>query len=216
VINNSWGYVDPVQAPSSIADAIEDARTRSRDGKGALVVFAAGNDDRTLDDGELTGLEGVLCVSAVDSYGNPTNYTNFGPSVDVSAPSATVSIGPGDTIITNFGGTSAAAPVATGLAAWALSVSPELTADALGDLLISTASKNPLVQYDADGHNDTYGYGTISPANIVAALFPDTGGDSAGAHDNGSESSGGCGCATSRSAPAALLFAMAFALRRRR
>jgi serine protease len=213
VINNSWGYTKPTDAPSSIADAIEDARTRSRDGKGALVVFAAGNDDRALEDGELTGLPGVLCVSATDSYGNPTNYTNYGASVDVSAPSATVSIGPGDTIITNFGGTSAAAPVVSGLAAWALSVDPSLTADELGQLLIDTSTKNPLVEYDANGHNDIYGYGTISPTNLAAALFPDTG---TAASDSGKESDGGCGCGTSRSTPAAFLLALALVARRRR
>jgi serine protease len=213
VINNSWGYDEPFAAPSSIAAAIEDARTRSRDGKGALVVFAAGNDDRGLEDEELTGLPGVLCVSAIDSYGNPTNYTNYGPSVDVSAPSATVTIGPGDTILTNFGGTSAAAPVVSGLAGWALSVDPSLTAGELGELLISTSVPNPLVEYDADGHNDVYGYGTISPANLVAALFPDSGGP--GASDSGKESEGGCGCGASRSS-AAFLLAIALVARRRR
>ena len=213
VINNSWGYNEPFEAPEIIADAIEDARTRSRDGKGALVVFAAGNDDRALEDFELTGLPGVLCVSATDSYGNPTNYTNYGASVDVSAPSATVSIGPGDTIITNFGGTSAAAPVVSGLAAWALSVDPSLTADELGELLIATSEQNPLVEYDANGHNDVYGYGTISPANLVAALFPDTG---APASDSGKESEGGCGCGTARSTRGAFLLALVLMLVRRR
>jgi serine protease len=188
VINNSWGYTKPADAPSSIADAIEDARTRSRDGKGALVVFAAGNDDRALEDSELTGLPGVLCVSATDSYGNPT-------------------------IITNFGGTSAAAPVVSGLAGWALSVDPELTADELGELLIATSEKNPLVEYDADGHNDVYGYGTISPANLVAALFPDT---AAPASDSGKESDGGCGCAAARPASPMFLLGIALAALRRR
>jgi subtilisin family serine protease len=212
VINNSWGYDHPVEAPSSIAAAIEDARTRSRDGKGALVVFAAGNDNREIEDQELTGLPGVLCVSAIDSYGNPTNYTNYGASVDVSAPSATVTIGPSDTIITNFGGTSAAAPVVSGLAGWALSVDPSLTADELGELLIATSVPNPLVEYDANGHNDVYGYGTISPASLVAALFPDTAG---GASDSGKEAEGGCGCGASR-ATAAYFLAMLLIARRRR
>ena len=212
VINNSWGYDKPIEAPSSIAAAIEDAQTRSRNGKGALVVWAAGNDDRALEDKELTGLPGVLCVSATDSYGNPTNYTNYGASVDVSAPSATVSIGPGDTIITNFGGTSAAAPVVSGLAGWALSVDPSLTADELGELLIATSVPNPLVEYDANGHNDVYGYGTISPASLVAALFPDTAG---GASDSGKESEGGCGCGTSQTTPAFLLAIVLVARRRR-
>jgi subtilisin family serine protease len=151
-------------------------------------------------------------VSAIDSYGNPTNYTNYGASVDVSAPSATVSIGPGDTIITNFGGTSAAAPVVSGLAGWVLSVDPSLTADELGELLIATSVKNPLVEYDAGGHNDYYGYGTVSPANLVAALFPDTGDGKA---DSGKETDGGCGCGAPRTTPAYLLAMLLIARRRR-
>ena len=117
------------------------------------------------------------------------------------------------TIITNFGGTSAAAPVVSGLAGWALSVDPSLTADELGELLIATSVPNPLVEYDANGHNDVYGYGTLSPASLGAALFPDTAG---GASDSGKESEGGCACGTSRSTSGAFLLALAMIVRRRR
>jgi subtilisin family serine protease len=58
VINNSWGYTRPVRAPAPLAAVIRRAQTEPRGGKGALVVFAAGNDDRALRDDELTGLDG--------------------------------------------------------------------------------------------------------------------------------------------------------------
>lgn len=117
VINNSWGYADAADVPPPLADVLSRATTETRGGLGALVVFAAGSDDRSLRDGEMTGLPGVLCVSAVDHDGNPTNYTNFGSTVDVAAPSATVSLAPGGGTTETFGCTSAAAPVVSGLAA---------------------------------------------------------------------------------------------------
>ncbi len=215
VINNSWGYADPVEAPSIVAAAIEDARTRSRDGKGALVVFAAGNDDRALEDGELTDLPGVLCVSATDSYGNPTNYTNYGDSVDVSAPSATVTIGPGDTIITNFGGTSAAAPVVSGLAAWVLSVDPlahgrrgRRPADRDDDAEPAGRVRRRGPQRDVRVRDDLAG----EPGG---GTLPGHGGARADSGESPSEG-GGCGCATSRSPAAGLFLALALLARRRR
>ncbi|MFN7144172.1 MAG: S8 family peptidase, partial [Myxococcota bacterium] len=94
VINNSWGFTTSIPVPDTLAEVIRRAATEPRDGLGALVVFAAGNDDRIIDDDELQAMEEVLCVSATDSYGYPTNYTNTGDAVDVAAPSATVSIAP--------------------------------------------------------------------------------------------------------------------------
>ena len=102
VINNSWGYSVPMQAPAALVNVIERAQTETRDGKGAVVVFAAGNDNRELIHGELCGISGVICVSAIDSYGRPTAYTNYGSDIDLAAPSATVSIAPDDSLTTNF------------------------------------------------------------------------------------------------------------------
>ncbi len=173
VINNSWGFTSRVPVPVSLAAVIDRAATEPRDGKGAVVVFAAGNDNRELGDEELTALDGVVCVSATDVYGYPTSYTNYGASVDVAAPSATVSITPIDDFTMNFGGTSAAAPVVSGLAAWILSYAPSLTAAEVATLLTTTAAPSPYVTHDASGHHDTYGYGVVDPPAVLAALSPD-------------------------------------------
>lgn len=172
VINNSWGYVQPMEAPEALVNVIERAQVETRDGKGAVVVFAAGNDNRELIENELCGIDGVICVSAVDSYGRPTAYTNYGNDVDLAAPSATVSIAPNETLTTNFGGTSAAAPVVSGLAAWVLSVEPDLTSTEVVDLLISTSEQSPLITPDENGHHDKYGYGIINPMNVYESLYP--------------------------------------------
>lgn len=206
VVNNSWGYTTHVPAPAMLAALIEEVATLNRGGLGAVVVFAAGNDDRRLRDDELEALPHVLCVSAVDSYDNPTNYTNYGDPVDVAAPSATVSIAPGGEITTTFGGTSAAAPVVAGLAGWALSIRPDLSGDEVAQLIIDTAQQSPLVVPDESGHADYYGYGIVDPVAMWEALEPPAG-------DTGDDDTGdavgepvACGCATS---PAAGLGALA-------
>lgn len=244
VINNSWGFTESIPAPASLAEVIHRAATEPRDGKGALVVFAAGNDDREIRDDEVEALPDVLCVSAIDSYGNYTAYTNRGATVDVSAPSATVTITPGEGITTTFGGTSAAAPVVSGLAAWAVSVAPDITAAELMELLISTAVPSPLVTPDENGHHDIYGFGIIDPHAVLerlvptpepdagpslpdagvdaAAPLPDSGADASAPPPDGAVS-GGAGCSCRAAGPggpswswAAVLGAVLLALSRRR
>lgn len=199
VINNSWGYVRPTTVPTLLQEAIERASTEPRDGLGALVVFAAGNDDRELEDDEVEALPEVLCVSAVDSYGYPTAYTNYGASVDVAAPSATVTIAPDDEVTDTFGGTSAAAPVVSGLAAWAAAYDPALSAAELHALLIDAAVQSPLITPDEDGHHDVYGYGVVSARQLLVAMgeIEDTGALDTGFSDTGEAKGRACGCATS-------------------
>ncbi len=192
VINNSWGFTESIPVPDTLAEVIHRAATEPRGGLGALVVFAAGNDDRVIKNNEMQALEDVLCVSASDSYGYPTNYTNTGEAVDVAAPSATVTIAPGDEVITTFGGTSAAAPVVSGLAAWAASQDPTLSAADLMDLLVTTAVPSPYMPADDSGRNDTFGWGGVSAVGILDALYP----TDDPLPDDDEEAIGGCGCAT--------------------
>lgn len=190
VINNSWGYITAIAVPAPLAEVIHRAATEPRDGLGALVVFAAGNDDRELRDDELAALEDVLCVSATDAYGYPTNYTNYGGAVDVAAPSATVSITPSGALTTTFGGTSAAAPVVAGLAAWALSQDPSLSAAELRALIVETAVPSPLVTHDETGHHDRYGYGELDALGVLARIQGTDGAGDSGTPPDGSGEDG--------------------------
>lgn len=209
VINNSWGYTEPTTAPAMLAEAVHRAATEPRGGQGALVIFAAGNDDRELGTDEIEALDDVLCVSAIDSYGRWTNYTNYGAPVDLAAYSATVTIAPGDAVTTTFGGTSAAAPVASGVAGWAASVAPDLSAPELAELLIAASVQSPMVTPDEDGHHDYFGYGILDGEALITALY---GEDSGAAPDKRRA----CACATSRAPSALAWICGALALSRRR
>ena len=208
VINNSWGFTQSIPVPDTLAAVIERAETEPRGGLGAVVVFAAGNDDREIEDDELQALPTVMCISATDSYGRPTAYTNYGASVDIAAPSATVTLAPEGGVTETFGGTSAAAPVVSGVAGWALSVDPTLSAAQLRELMISTAVPSPLVTYDDNGHHDTYGFGELSAVGLLAALQ--------GEPDTGEVPAGGCACSGGGAAGAfSVLPLLALFLRRR-
>ena len=172
VINNSWGYTEAIEAPASLVSVITRATTEGRNGLGAVVVFAAGNDNREIISGEMCDLPNVICASAINTYGQPTNYTNYGSAVDIAAPSATVSIAPNNELTIYFGGTSAAAPVISGIVAWILSIKPDITEEECRSILINSAEPSPLVQADENGHHPKYGYGVINTARMIKHLFP--------------------------------------------
>jgi len=119
----------------------------------------------------------VIAVGASTSYDCRAAYSQFGPELDLIAPSSgggltnavvttdrTGSAGyaSGD-YFSDFGGTSSAAPLAAGIAGLVLSRNPGLTATQVREILERSADKvNPeLAAYDASGHSDRYGYGRI-------------------------------------------------------
>jgi len=69
----------------------------------------------------------------------------------------------------HFNGTSAACPIAAGVVALALSANPNLDGAEVRSLVEQTADKVGGVVYDADGHEDHYGYGRVSAARAVRA-----------------------------------------------
>lgn len=171
VISNSWGFVDPIPAPEPLAAAIAEVVTNGRGGRGAVVLFAAGNDDRELQDDEVEALPGVLCVGAINNFDDATPFTNRGRALDVVAPTGTLTTDirgsggddPGD-YTSLFGGTSSACPVVAGIAGLLVSAAPELTGAQIGDILIGTARPAPLAQPDEAGHDPIYGHGVVDPA----------------------------------------------------
>ena len=120
VINCSWRASGNVTA---IRAAIINATN-----KGVLICFAAGNDDRDMDvNPQYPGAyPQVLSVAATDHNDRKASFTNFGSTVDVSAPGVNIlSTIPGN----RYGsknGTSMASPLVAGLAALIWSKNPTL------------------------------------------------------------------------------------------
>lgn len=149
IINASWGGTDVSTALGSAIELVPDV----------LVVAAAGNggDDGIGDDNDFDptfpasyDLPNILSVAAIHSEGHLTSFSNYGyESVDLSAPGEDIlSTVPGG----EYGlmsGTSMAAPHASGVAALAASVKPELLGDApaLREHLIATAKALPSTLY---------------------------------------------------------------------
>lgn len=243
VVSNSWGFVEAMPVPGPLAAAMEAVFDSGRGGRGALVVFAAGNDNREIGDDEIFGVRGVITVGAVTNFDEATSFSNRGLPVDISAPTGTVTTdltgdeGDNATDYTAlFGGTSAACPVVSGVAALLLSQRPEMTARDLHDLLIRTARPAPFARRDARGHDVHYGYGIVDPVAAMRELTPPatadagtvtdaldagtTAGLDAGSPPPPPRGDGGCSCraaaATSSSRrTAAAVVLLALATRRR-
>ena len=119
----------------------------------------------------------AVSVGASTNFDCRASYSQFGQSLDLAVPSSgggltdgvvttdrTGSAGysPGD-YFSDFGGTSASAPLAAGVAGLILSRNPGLSATRVQGILENSADKvSPeLAGYDPSGHSDRYGYGRI-------------------------------------------------------
>ncbi|MDR2653647.1 MAG: S8 family serine peptidase [Prevotellaceae bacterium] len=151
VISNSWGS-DALQG-SYITDAINNAVTQGRNGKGCVMVFASGNDFSS-SVSYPASLSNVIAVGAIDNNGQRASFSNYGTELDVVAPGVEIyttdiqgsagyntSSGTAGDYYANFTGTSAACPHVAGIAALILSVNPSLTQAQVRQIIGSTCQK---------------------------------------------------------------------------
>jgi subtilisin family serine protease len=154
VLNNSWGGGAPSDA---ISRAFARARTQGRNGLGAVVAIAAGNDQLPIDfPGDLPGYVTVGASNPRDERKTRTSSdgetwwgSSFGATMQLLAPGVfiytTDIVGAagyetGDFTKT-FNGTSSATPAVAGAAALMLSINEALSASSVRDLLARTAKK---------------------------------------------------------------------------
>ena len=201
VFHNSWGSPDdgalhPTGA--AFAAAIESGIATGRGGRGAVYVFSAGNggcygrrptpgNPCLTDDSNYDGYvnrRGIVAVCAVDDTGRQPGYGETGANLTVCAPSSNTSaarpVGVTSPALRaawrdDFTGTSASAPMVSGVVALMLSVRPELTWRDVRLLLAQTARRNdptdPGWEPAADGlaFNHKYGFGVVDAQAAVAA-----------------------------------------------
>jgi len=193
IISCSWGTTDPRFSLGPIKEqAIERAARRGRNGKGSIILFAAGNDDLDYLNFYATHPD-VIAVGATTSQDRHANYSNRGRELDVCAPSngdwpilaARASWDPGISWETgaykyyrdgrdrgpyykHFGGTSSSTPLVAGICALMLSANPDLTAREVRSILRSTADKVGSRSEYRNGHSFKYGYGRVNADRAVA------------------------------------------------
>jgi subtilisin family serine protease len=185
ILSNSWIWGVPSNA---IINALERARTLGRQGRGCVIVMAAGNDSGAV--AFPATLPNVLTVSASNEFDEPKTRisadgekwwgSNFGREVDVAAPGVhnfTTDIAGagganpgGGTLdpdyVSNFNGTSSSTPIVAGIAGLVLSVKPTLREEQVRRLLKTTADKVGHVVY-ANGRNDQMGDGRVNALRAV-------------------------------------------------
>lgn len=131
------------------------------DQNGVLVVCAAGNSGQS-QVAYPARYEECVAVSAIDADEEFASFSNYGPSVEVTAPGVNVLSTVPSEGYDSFSGTSMAAPVATGVAALGKAAEPGLTGSELRQRLTETAA-------DVGLPSDQQGSGRVDGANIVAA-----------------------------------------------
>jgi proprotein convertase subtilisin/kexin type 2 len=200
VFNSSWGAADSGELWSpgeGFAPAINRGLREGRAGKGAVYVFPAGNGGCALRtssglcqaelasyDGYLNHL-GVLVVGSLDRFGRAPYYAEPGSNILVSAPGGDSSIGITTTTLKgrytdSFSGSSAAAPMVSGVSALLLSANPNLTWRDIRLILARTARRNDPSNIawragaapEAGGgrwFNPWYGFGAVDALAAVRA-----------------------------------------------
>ena len=136
-----------------------------------VILFASGNDGGTISANQQFGtLDKVLCVGATNWRDDKSEYSNYGPELDIVAPSNDFVQGAlaidttdntddmpkaagklfsgyavGDytgTGMAGFGGTSSATPLVAGVCGLIIAAHPALTADQVKDVLLTTTDKD--------------------------------------------------------------------------
>ncbi len=198
VISNSWGpqgEEPTVESPgfsySGVPEVVEEAfnyaETTGRDGKGTVILFAAGNSNQDITKDYYGDHPNVISVAAVDDQGLKAYYSNYGGSIEVTAPSNGGFHGipaapyPSATSATDpqygdFSGTSSACPFVAGVVGLVLAENPELTAAEVRDILYQSATKIDPVwgDWNNDGWSPYYGHGMVNAYRAVAMADPDT------------------------------------------
>ena len=196
VSSNSWGYTDHV-LPDVVRQAITDVTTSGRNGRGMVVVVAAGNEASQIQSLSFANHPNVITVGASTSEDVRAWYSNLGNGLDVMAPSSGGRIDITTTDVyspygsgynpggysgnysngrytDDFGGTSASTPITAGVVGLMLSANPQLTIEQVKRALLYTSDKIGNIAYGSDGRNTSYGYGRINARKaVMAALAAD-------------------------------------------
>jgi len=156
IINMSFGDVATTQM---LRDVIQFAFE-----SGVLLIASAGN-SFSQEIHYPSGLTQVISVGATDVNDELASFSNFGSTIDLVAPGVNLKTTAPHNQYRNFSGTSAAAPVVSGVAGLILSSKPGLANQDLRNVLVSSSA-----DLGETGWDQRYGSGIIEPS--IALLIP--------------------------------------------
>ncbi|MFN7022036.1 MAG: S8 family serine peptidase [Phycisphaerales bacterium] len=191
---NSWGpfdngriaQIDPLELAG-----IEDAALNGRAGKGVVIVWAGGNGGQNNNDrvdyDPYASNRFAIAVGAIDSMDRRSLYSEPGSALMLvttsdydlfsSADLGIFTTAGFNSYTSNFGGTSAAAPIAAGVCALVLQANPNLTWRDVQHVLIRSARQvnpaDPSWTFNASGTGSTrrfselFGFGAIDAGAAV-------------------------------------------------
>ena len=194
ISNNSWGSPDygrPQHATSLWEMAVEDGVTNGYGGKGVFYIFSGGNGGEDDDYSSLDEQDNFYAVTAVCAVGHDdkrSSYSEMGANLWVCGPSSSGRVGqPGITATDNgnrywgrFGGTSASAPIVSGVVALIREANTALTWRDVRLILAASARQNDAdntgweqgaLKYGATtdryNFNHEYGFGMVDARAAV-------------------------------------------------
>ncbi len=193
VVNNSWGGG---AVSSAINTALTWGTTQGNAGNGATILFSSGNgfsSSVSYPASQAATTPGMLAIGATNNLGTRSDYSNYGTALDLVTPSDDTRVGylaidttdrvgangyaagdyTGTGAATGFGGTSSAAPLASGITALVLARAQDLSftfnANQMREYLRNNTDIAGGVTYDpATGKNNEFGFGRLNAGSAVA------------------------------------------------
>ncbi len=187
VLSNSWGFGDDcpeIPEYSVFEDAMVYAEEQGRGGLGSAIVLSAGNGNCDISNDGFQAQPQAISVAAVDGNDDREWYSSFGDHVDVAAPSGGVlttdltgdpgygSFNGDDNYDGGFSGTSASAPIVSGVLALMFGANDRLTAADAREVLCETSTRMDIEngEYDDTGWSMYYGCGRADAGAAVMAV----------------------------------------------
>lgn len=200
-----WDAKDPlhkqkVPLPDSTRLAMDYAINRGRNGKGCVILFAAGNGNESVDNDGYASYNKVIAVAACNDLGTRSAYSDFGEAVWCAFPSnngnpsqtsgiwtadrsGVLGYNSGNTNLgdqagnytNSFGGTSSSCPGVAGVVALILSRNANLRWDEVRDIIKRSCDRiDPEGgKYDVNGRSPFYGYGRVNALKAVELALPE-------------------------------------------